>query len=1213
MPTQKVYSTQFKSTAEINTFFSKLKATGFVDWYNKYHAGKGEFKGRNTIKDEKGFTKVWSNIKNIYDKDSVNLIEFLCLSTSIIIETGATFKPITEGVNSISNASNPGISYAYNTIQGLKASYNNNTSLGNKSAYELFNNNDYILAHGHKPYGSLLKDTTDLRWQSSQFPIGFSNNPTKEVSTNIADNSFIAESDFNKFRGRGLIQTTGRNAYKKLIRYILEYTGQNSKIISFKSKWTNYGQDYDKIANISTNFDWNEIFQETDYIIPSSAINLFNKSKNNFLIIDPNQEEVPLKKSIRNVGLFINGGSAYANRFLGEVSQFLDSINSNLPANETTSNNEFTNPISPTQSSIPQNNPPAPPINEQESREKDTNKDLNTNPKSGNAPRIDGLENFFKPSIDVKFIDFKLASNNKLRTDEISDTLGYLPFVWYNSVQLEPNFISSFQLSCDSILPTIKLVFSDQYGNFSFENQGFPLDDSKIKVFIASRSKTLKPILMDFKITVFKKISNSLYSIEGICDINYFFLKKFESYSKKTSFDALQDFAKKSSLGFNSNIKGTNDQMSWINVGGRGIDFLMKTISKAYKSDDAFLWCYVDLFYNLNFIDVETAFNIKIEGVGNVQNMGLGALSRLGVENNEQVTNLILSNDKSFASTNMYFSDYKIINKSTQISIKNGYLNRAKFYDILNSEYSVFDVDSITSPGDKTIIMKGQPTDDVFFNEHITETYVGKLDADNMHKNYNYSEIQNKQNIEDIQKIGIEIKLTKPNFNIYRFQKAYVLFNTDTPSLTSTDVNNRLSGEWLVLNLRFVKNGDNFEQYISLIRRELSLSKQEAQSEPRSNPAKNNADNVSPSTDDKTQDNGIANSSNPDNANTQPNSNGDVNDSQNQQNNLDLSITFKNSSELDSYFVSYGYKSFVDWFNKTQAFKGAFSANKGITKSHNWTKTWNNIQLLYGKQDCNLIEFICLNTIFIETTIGKFESVTEIVNSTTAVSNPGISYAFNINNTKLSYNTLSSNKTAYDLFRDADYKAAHSNKPFSNILVDTTDLRWQSEQFPIGFSGGDTKKEISNNPADNGFIYEADFLKFRSRGYVQFLSRGLYKALLQYIISYTGNNITLLKYKNDWIQFNNNLDKVLSISTNKDWDILFNETDSIIASKSVFIQSNTKQLYQIINPKQPDESLKKSIRNVAKNSSSYIDINLFEGKINQQIDWLQKNNKTKND
>ena len=480
-----------------------------------------------------------------------------------------------------------------------------------------------------------------------------------------------------------------------------------------------------------------------------------------------------------------------------------------------------------------------------------------------------------------------------------------------------------------------------------------------------------------------------------------------------------------------------------------------------------------------------------------------------------------------------------------------------------------------------------------------------------MHKNFNYATMQNAQNIDEIQKVGIEIKLPIPNFNLYRFIKVNVVFNSDTPSLTSTDINHRLSGQWLVLNIRFVQIGNDFCQYVSLVKRELDLSKDELDREPKLN---SKPDSGSGTVDPSSQDTGQLEA--PTNA-TQSSTAAVTHSGAG---NFDQTVTFKNATDLDNYFSKFGTNGFSTWFNKYQATTGAFAKTQdpksgqnfsaiSVTSDSNWKIAWNTINTIFGKSTCNLVEFLCMNTIMLNETGGKFNSVSEGVNSTSAAKDPGIAYAFD-GTSHLSYNTLSTNKTAQNLFRDADYKAAHMQKPYGGSLANTTDARWAGKTFPIGFSGAsDTSNEVSSNVSKNGFISEADFFKYRGRGYIQLTGRANYNGLVLFVIGYTGNNSKILSYKQKWSQYGQNTDKILSISTNADWDDLFQNTDSIINSQSIYVHSvNSK--YQIIDASQGEAALKKSIRNVASKiggSGATFYIDLFENRVNQQLSWMKTN------
>lgn len=305
----------------------------FPEFYKEKILNQGYFSKKYSDGVEPGsinltnFNNFWSNetIKIIYNKTSVNLIEFITLNNIIIQETGGTYKPLSEGINSVNSQNNPGISYAYNKINGLKSSYNKNNSLGNKTCYELFNDTKFINIHGNKKFGNLLKNTNDSSWSGEIFPYSFAtknNLSLKEVVS--PSQSFITEADFFKFRGRGFIQTTGRANYKKLISFIISYNGDNNGILSYKNLWKN--KDLDTIATESTNNDWNYLFNNTNLIIPCYSIKLHSNNNGNYLIFDLEIEPDKLKDEIFTMGKRINGGNDYANLFTNRTIQILNTL-----------------------------------------------------------------------------------------------------------------------------------------------------------------------------------------------------------------------------------------------------------------------------------------------------------------------------------------------------------------------------------------------------------------------------------------------------------------------------------------------------------------------------------------------------------------------------------------------------------------------------------------------------------------------------------------------------------------------------------------------------------------------------------------------------------------------------------------------------------------------------------------------------------------------
>lgn len=329
---------EFSNFNEIDNFFKNYDATGFVDWFNRYVATSGNTiwynEGGTPIKIIKinNWQTVWNQIPLLFNRDKINLVEFLCMNSIITNETGGTFFPKSELTGS---SGYPGISYLFDSIPGKKRSYN--TLSGNKNSFSLFNDPIYKKAHSNEPFSS-LKDTTDTRWSSETFPRGFSSPQplNNEVSPSGKTNTFLTNADFMKFRGRGFIQTTGRANYLQFINFVINYPGTDAIINKIKNEWKQYGTNLDSIASASLNTQWDELFQKTN-ILASKGVYMHatNSEKINghvYSIIDPNQSESNLQKAIKFMGKKISGGDAYANKFLQRVLLQLEILDKKQPA-----------------------------------------------------------------------------------------------------------------------------------------------------------------------------------------------------------------------------------------------------------------------------------------------------------------------------------------------------------------------------------------------------------------------------------------------------------------------------------------------------------------------------------------------------------------------------------------------------------------------------------------------------------------------------------------------------------------------------------------------------------------------------------------------------------------------------------------------------------------------------------------------------------------
>jgi len=435
------------------------------------------------------------------------------------------------------------------------------------------------------------------------------------------------------------------------------------------------------------------------------------------------------------------------------------------------------------------------------------------------------IVNIVPAKLKAREISFDLPPQ-KDQQREIVSNLGKIPFLWYNAYQIRPDNISYLSLTCKGVVPVLKVTFLDTYN--LMKDKGFPLDDTKVSVFINTLSEQLKPIHLDFKISKFS-VDGKTYNITGVLDVGDLYLKKFKSMSKMTSFKALKTIAEETGMGYNSNIDDTSDEMTWINTGKRLYEFIDHIVESSYKSDESYLLSYIDYFYNLTYVDIEKELNRDLKQDLGVNSMGLDEIAK--VKDQEKVRRLFLTNDQSMRDSNNYFKEYKIINNSTRISLEEGYLTKVKFYDQTQKDFLVFDVDSITSEGNQTIILKGGPQDEKFFSENINLIYNGKLDPDNMHKNYLYSSVQNQRNVVDLEKIALEITMGNANYNLIKFQKVHVIISNQHATPSASHLNNRLTGDWFIIDISYIFDGKSYKQKVKLVKRELELSAEESSKE----------------------------------------------------------------------------------------------------------------------------------------------------------------------------------------------------------------------------------------------------------------------------------------------------------------------------------------------------------------------------------------------
>lgn len=444
----------------------------------------------------------------------------------------------------------------------------------------------------------------------------------------------------------------------------------------------------------------------------------------------------------------------------------------------------------------------------------------------GSRPIITQVD---KPTYKLDPIQFDISPDQK-ENIEISGSIGYQPFFWYLGYQIPPSAINSLNLYHTGIIPQVVIVFRDTLG--FMKKEGMPLDNSTFELFLNSGSENLKSIHLKFKLVKFQENKGGSYTITGTLDLKDFYKPNYKSYTG-TSLDVLRQIAKENELGFNTNIEATNDSMKWTNTGKLPGDFINEIVKHSYISDSSFVGAYIDFYYCLNFVDLEKEWTRDVTGDICILSTGVSSDALGGkTDDSTKVAPFVLTNDKSQNSTPLFIQKHTINNDSTGKSLKEGQFKISKFYDTSSKSFLIFNVDSLTSQGDDKVILKGLPTDKSELETNFRTIFSGRVDMENVHKNYLYAEAQNKTNFANLSRISMDLELPNANFTMYKFQKVQIRFIPPAETLTQPDIiQQRTSGEYMVVDIDYSWIGNRMSQKVLVVRKELSKTDEEKENQ----------------------------------------------------------------------------------------------------------------------------------------------------------------------------------------------------------------------------------------------------------------------------------------------------------------------------------------------------------------------------------------------
>lgn len=439
---------------------------------------------------------------------------------------------------------------------------------------------------------------------------------------------------------------------------------------------------------------------------------------------------------------------------------------------------------------------------------------------------------------------------------------GAFPLAQVNDYPFAADQIFDMRISSRGERPTINMhvLIRDK----SFYSTSFPKDGDLVSVFIRGMTEPFKPIRNDYEITSVY-IDNPPGSgendydtmrISGVLRIpGYDAVKCFST--KGTSMKAMMKAANDLKLGFATNEVDTADSQVWICPNEKVKDFLRDTTLAAWKDEKSFFSYFIDHYYYLNFVNVEPLYGEKAEIEDAIAVLRMFRDYGKDMELAKSLTKTVLSNWDDIGESPFYISQHSLINNTSSINLRHGYKRYAQYYDGLIRENQSFFVDPKTTEGSERTkqLLKGRPNED-FYLKQINTKWMGVQygkDGENCHPKYNYSKVTNFQNNIHLEKMGLSISLSTPNFNLRRMQTVPVVIvikkdtirkrynepvdETESKSLPNENEPNRtksaldfnespfnidktMSGFYTIHSIDYVYEKGHFHQECTLFRRE---------------------------------------------------------------------------------------------------------------------------------------------------------------------------------------------------------------------------------------------------------------------------------------------------------------------------------------------------------------------------------------------------------
>ena len=400
-------------------------------------------------------------------------------------------------------------------------------------------------------------------------------------------------------------------------------------------------------------------------------------------------------------------------------------------------------------------------------------------------PLNNHILNVIEHSLELDTIKFDSHDEEEGAQKISHESGGPVPMIVVNGESFSDESIKKMEIDCSVRIPTISVVIMDTKGTFDADNT--PRDGDVISIRIAARQQdTFKDIRIDFDIDEItgppandmKRATNGAkYVFQGTMKIPTMHSEGCAAY-EGTSREQIEEFATNLKLGLATNIDSADDAMKALNACQPNLEFLNNLVEHSYIGEDSFQTYCIDPYYNLCFVDVNALLNSE-EGLDETFiNMSVD----FDEDGEDQTSNKIespniLTNAASMNSTNTFISSYNLVNNSGALAKKNGYKRKMIYWENDSVGVVAHELEPLASDNMKDIDepLKGRRDEDRYTKE-VKSKYVGRLpiqsdDTPNVHLNYSYSAISNKQNLDEMNKMKLELTLKTFNPGIHLWQK----------------------------------------------------------------------------------------------------------------------------------------------------------------------------------------------------------------------------------------------------------------------------------------------------------------------------------------------------------------------------------------------------------------------------------------------------------